>query len=44
MSARLLEEVACVWSLEEPQGLGWLKLKGRERGSQGVAGAWGTWG
>ena len=39
MSARLLEEEACVWSLEEPQGLGWLKLKGRERGESGCG--WG---
>ena len=28
---RLLEEVACVCSLEEPEGLSWLKLKGQEQ-------------
>ena len=31
MLGRLLKEVACVWSLEEPEGLSWLKLKGREQ-------------
>lgn len=24
-----MEEVACVWSLDEPEGVGWLRLKER---------------
>lgn len=32
MLGRLPEEVACMWNLEEPEGLSWLRMKGR--GSQ----------
>lgn len=31
MLGSLLKEVAYVWSLEEPEGLSWLTLKGREQ-------------
>lgn len=29
MLGRLPEEVACMWNLEEPEGLSWLRMKGR---------------